>query len=107
MAWSVEVKEAAFEHLRWFGKKAGRKVLEEALEHLERDPLATTKNMKTLRPNRVAQRELRVFGPYRVLFSVDEDDQVVTIILVGEKRGNRLLVMGEEFSEHHESDSTE
>jgi hypothetical protein len=26
-----------------------------------------------------------------------------TIVLVGEKSGNRLLVMGEEFRAHHES----
>jgi hypothetical protein len=32
---------------------------------------------------------------------------LVTIVLVGEKRGNRLIVLVEEFSEHHESDSPE
>ena len=107
MAWPVEVKEAALEHLLWFGKKTGRKLLEKALQHLEQDPLAQTRNMKSLRSNPVAERELRLFGIYRVLFSVDLDAQRVTIILVGEKRGNRLLVMGEEFSEHHESDPPE
>jgi len=103
MAWIVQVKEMAVQHLRAFGKKTGRKVLEKALEHLERDPLAETKSLKTLRPNPVAQRELRLFGKYRVLFSVNEEDQTATIILVGEKVGNRLLVLGQEFSAHHES----
>jgi mRNA-degrading endonuclease RelE of RelBE toxin-antitoxin system len=107
MAWKVEVKEAAVEHLRWFGKKAGRQVLKAALEILEQDPLAESKNLKTLRPNRFAQRELRLFGKYRVLFSVEQEDQLVTVLLVGEKRGNLLLVLGEEFSAHHESDSFE
>jgi mRNA-degrading endonuclease RelE of RelBE toxin-antitoxin system len=107
MGWRVDVKEAALEHLLWFGKKTGRKVLKKALEYLEQDPLAETKNMKTLRPNKVADKELRLFGKYRVLFSVEADDQVVTIILVGEKVGNRLLVQGEEFSAHYESDSPE
>lgn len=107
MAWTVEVKEAALKHLQWFGKKAGRKILERALDFLERDPLAESKNLKTLRPNPVAERELRLFGKFRVLFSVDEESRVVTLILVGEKRGDRLLVMGEEFSEHHESDPLE
>jgi mRNA-degrading endonuclease RelE of RelBE toxin-antitoxin system len=107
MAWTVEVKEVAVEHLQWFGKKAGRKVLKEALAQLEQDPLAETKNMKTLSPNPIAQRELRLFGKYRVLFSVDEKDRLVTVILVGEKRGNRLLVVGEEFSAHHESNPPE
>jgi mRNA-degrading endonuclease RelE of RelBE toxin-antitoxin system len=106
MAWTVEVKESAVEHLQWFGKKTGRKLLKNALEYLEQDPLAETKNLKTLRPNSIADRELRLFGMYRVLFSVDEDARLVTIILVGEKRGNRLVVLGEEFAEH-ESDPLE
>lgn len=106
MPWTVELKEAALEHLQWFGEKTGRKLLERALEFLEQDPLAETRNLKTLRRNPIAQRELRLFGTYRLLFSVDEREHLVTIILVGEKRGNRLLVMGEEFSEH-EGNSTE
>ncbi len=106
MAWTVAVKQAAVEHLQWFAKKTGRKLLEKALALLQRDPLAETKNMKDLRPNPVADRELRLFGKYRILFSVDKNDQLITIILVGEKRGNRLLVMGEEFSAH-ESNSAE
>lgn len=106
MAWTIEVKEAALDHLRWIGKKTGRLILQKALEQLEADPLAQTRNMKTLRPNPVAGRELRVRGRYRVLFSVFEEEELVTIILVGEKRGNRLVVTGKEFSTH-ESDSPE
>lgn len=106
MAWQVEVKEAAVEHLQWFGKKTGRTLLKKALALLQQDPLAETKNMKTLRPNPIAQRELRLFGMYRVLFSVDTGAELVTIILVGEKRGDRLLVLGKEY-DAHESDSLE
>ena len=62
--------------------------------------------LKTLRPNPIAARELRLFGKYRVLFNVDEESEEVTIILVGEKRGNSLFVQGEEFT-GHESDPTE
>jgi mRNA-degrading endonuclease RelE of RelBE toxin-antitoxin system len=107
MAWTVAVKQVAVEHLEWFGKKTGRQVLKAAVAHLRRDPLAETKNMKTLRPNPVAQRELRLFGKYRVLFSVAPKERLVTIILVGQKVGNRLLVQGQEFSAHHESNSPE
>jgi mRNA-degrading endonuclease RelE of RelBE toxin-antitoxin system len=106
MPWKVRVKEAAVEHLQWFGKKTGRKLLEKALECLEQDPTAETKNLKVLRRNPVADRELRLFGKYRILFSVDRTESVATIVLVGEKRGNRLLVKGEEFSAH-ESDPAE
>lgn len=89
--------------LRWFGRKDGRLLLDTAVERLKADPLAETRHLKTLRPNAVAQRELRLFGKYRVLFNVDAAAEVVTIVLVGEKRGESLLVQGEEFTEHHES----
>jgi mRNA-degrading endonuclease RelE of RelBE toxin-antitoxin system len=107
MAWGVELKESVLDDLRWFGKKNGRQVLEAALQRLEDDPLAETRQMKTLRPNPVAGRELRLFGRYRVLFQVDEPARVVTIVLVGEKRGEALLVQGKEFTDHHESDPSE
>ena len=74
-------------------------------ERLAADPLATTRHLKSLRPNPVAHRELRLFGRYRVLFMVDEAEMTVTIVLVGEKRGNSLYVQGERFTAH-ESRST-
>ena len=107
MAWSVELKESVLDDLRWFGKKGGRQLLKEALQRLEEDPLVESRHMKTLRANPVAGRELRLFGKYRVLFNVDEPAQVVTIILVGEKRGESLLVQGQEFTGHHEIDPSE
>ena len=107
MAWRIEIKERAVEHFRWFGKRTARKLLKAVLSCLEHDPLADTKNLKTLRPNKIAQRELRLFGKYRVLFSVDKPEHLATVILVGEKRGDRLLVLGEEFRAHHESDPVE
>ena len=74
---------------------------------LAADPLAASRNMKTLRPNPVAHRELRLRGKYRVLFNVDREEAQVTIVLVGEKRGQSLIVRGEEFNAHHESDPAE
>lgn len=107
MRWTVMLKESVINDLRWFGKKDGPRLLKEAEQRLAADPLIETRNMKSLRPNRVAQRELRLFGKYRVLFNVDEQARVVTIILIGEKRGNSLFVQGEEFIAHHESDLIE
>ncbi len=106
MTWTVSLKESAIDDLRWFGKKDGRLLLKEAEQHLSADPLLESRSIKTLRPNPVAERELRLFGKYRVLFNVDEENEEVTIILVGEKRGNSLLVQGEEFT-GHESDTAE
>jgi hypothetical protein len=74
---------------------------------LRADPITENRNAKTLRPEPVAQRELRLFGKYRVLFNLDEEAREVTIVLVGEKRGDSLIVREEEFTTHHESDSAE
>jgi mRNA-degrading endonuclease RelE of RelBE toxin-antitoxin system len=63
--------------------------------------------MKKLRPNPVAQRQLRLFGRYRILFNVDRAKRRVTIVLVGEKRRDALIVQGRRFTTHHESDPTE
>lgn len=76
------------------------------MARLAADPVRETRHLKTLRPNPVAQRELRLFGKYRVLFSVEPAESLVTIVLVGEKKGESLLVRGERFTVH-ESNPTE
>jgi hypothetical protein len=58
-------------------------------------------------PKAVAQRELRLFGKYRMRFNVNPAEEEVTILLVGEKGGRSLFVLGEELTEHHESRSAE
>jgi len=107
MGWTVKLQESVIGDLRWFGRKDGRILLNEAETLLSTDPRAESRSMKTLRSNSFAQRELRLFGKYRVLFSVDEEEQEVTIVLVGEKRGDTLFVRGQEFTAHHESDPAE
>jgi mRNA-degrading endonuclease RelE of RelBE toxin-antitoxin system len=107
MPWNVTLKDSVIDDLRWFGKKDGRVILAAAEERLVADPLTETRNLKLLRPNPIAQRELRLFGNVRVLFNVDEEKQTVVIVLVGEKHGSTLLVQGQEYTKHHESDSTE
>jgi mRNA-degrading endonuclease RelE of RelBE toxin-antitoxin system len=107
MAWCVQLKQSVLDDLRWFGKKNGRQLLKAALQRLEQDPLSETRQLKTLRPHPVGGRELRLFGKYRALFRVDAPAEVVTIVLVGEKRGEALLVQGKEFREHHETDPSE
>ncbi len=107
MPWTIDLKESVIKDLRWFGKKDGRLLLKEALRLLSEDPQIESRNMKTLRPNSLAQKELRIFGKYRVLFNVNARARKATILVVGEKRGHSLIVQGEEFSEHHESDSVD
>ena len=105
-AWTVSLRKSVIDDLRALGHKQGRTVLKEATARLSSEPLATTRHLKSLRPNPVAHRELRLFGRYRVLFSVDEPEMAVIIVLIGEKRGNSLYVQGKRFTAH-ESRSTE
>jgi mRNA-degrading endonuclease RelE of RelBE toxin-antitoxin system len=100
MGWSVKLKLSVLDDLRWFGRKDARVILRAILDRLVSDPLTETRNNKTLRPNPVAQRELRVIGKYRALFNVDPEAAEVTIVLVGEKRANSLVVQGREFVLH-------
>jgi prevent-host-death family protein len=72
MPWSVLLKPSVVDDLRWFGKTLGRKHLESAEERLSEDPLIESRNMKTLRPNGVAERELRLLGKYRILFNTEQ-----------------------------------
>ncbi len=89
------MKESVIDDLSALGRKLGRALLKAAAERLSSDPLATTRHLKSLRPNPVAHRELRLFGRYRVLFTVDQTERTITIVLVGEKQGNSLYVQGE------------
>ena len=80
MSWTVNLKESVIADLRWFGRRDSRMLLKEAEQQLSSNPLRESRNMKTLRPNPVAERELRMFGKYRVLFNLDEEAEEVTII---------------------------
>ena len=100
MAWTAQINEDAIGDAEWFGRKTGRQLLQTAIQRLSVDPTAETRHMKTLRSNPVAQRELRLFGDYRILFDVDAEASAVQILVVGEKRGNSLFVRGQEYTRH-------
>ncbi len=76
------------------GRKQERLLLREALRRFEQDPLASTRNMKELRPNTLAQRELRILGKYRLFYNVDPGENAVTLVRAGKKRGSRLFMHG-------------
>ena len=65
-------------------------------EQLVDQPGQETRNRKRLRPNQLAEWELRI-DAFRVLYDVDTADHVVSIRAVARKRGNRLFVYGEEM----------
>ena len=72
-----------------------------ALDAIERqllhEPLVETRNRKPLRPNPIAPWELRV-GKLRVFYEVDaEKADVVNVLAIGIKTGNRLFIASQEM----------
>jgi mRNA-degrading endonuclease RelE of RelBE toxin-antitoxin system len=57
-----------------------------------------TRNRKPLRPNALATWELRI-GELRVYYEITQDpEDVVTIVAIGVKDGNRVRIGGMEIS---------
>ena len=63
---------------------------------LSYEPDMESRNRKRLRPNELADWELRI-DPFRVFYSIDADEQIVMVLAVGRKDGNRLWLRGEEY----------
>jgi len=77
-----------------------QRILEAAiLSRLEHQPATPTKAVERLRPNPLAEFELRA-GGLRALYNVQGDE--VVILIVGRKVANRLIVEGEEFYGHQD-----
>ena len=103
MAFKLTITEDAERQFRSLSVRE-QGILEAAIRsRLEHQPTTTSKAIKQLRPNPLVDFELRV-GNLRVLYNVEGDE--VTILVVGRKSGNRLVVEGEEFH-GHQDDSTE
>jgi mRNA-degrading endonuclease RelE of RelBE toxin-antitoxin system len=81
-----------------------QRILEAAvLSRLAHQPTTASRSVKQLRPNPLAEWELRV-GDLRILYNVSESE--VVLLVVGRKAGNKLIVEGREFHGHR-GDSAE
>ena len=79
--------------LRKFDQRIIMTAIEEQLQH---QPVEETRNRKRLRPNALAEWELRV-DTFRVFYDVDAENALVKIEAVGQKQGNKLFIHGEEY----------
>jgi hypothetical protein len=98
MEWRVEFANAVLKILA-SARKADRRLLLDGIKtHLiENDPLAVTRNKFPLRrSSTLAERELRLDN-WRVFYTVMKDADWVIVNLIGEKRGNKLIIHDEEF----------
>lgn len=87
---------AAVGDLKPFRKYEQRLIVDGVNEQLTHEPRVETRNRKQLRPNKVAEYELRI-EKFRVFYDVDDSVKAVKIVMVGHKDGNKLIVRGKEF----------
>jgi mRNA-degrading endonuclease RelE of RelBE toxin-antitoxin system len=99
MAFHISITADAESQWRALSARQQR-LLEAAIQtRLAQQPTTPTKAVKRLRPNPLAEFELRV-GDLRVLYNVEETQ--VILLVVGRKVGNKLIVEGTEFHGHQD-----
>jgi mRNA-degrading endonuclease RelE of RelBE toxin-antitoxin system len=81
------------ESIRTFAQRRLVTAMELQLAH---EPSRETRNRKRLRPNDLAEWELRV-DEFRVFYDLLEEDEVVKIVAIGLKEGNDLFIHGERY----------
>ena len=87
----------AVEDLRFFSKADRKWVVNETEKQLAHEPAVETRNRKRLRPNKVAEWELRI-DRFRVFYDVDSENRLIKVRTVAYKEGNALYVRGIKFS---------
>jgi mRNA-degrading endonuclease RelE of RelBE toxin-antitoxin system len=92
----IEFTPEAVEDLRLLRKFDQQQILGAIERQLRDQPTQETRNRKRLRPNQLAEWELRV-GDFRVFYVIDQDQAAVKIEAVGYKQGSKLFVHGEEY----------
>ena len=99
MPFRITITEAAEQQFRALPARDQRILQTAIASRLEHQATTLTRAVKQLRPDPLAQFELRA-GDSRVLYNVEGDE--VVILVVGRKVGNTLIVGGEEFHGHQD-----
>lgn len=86
----------AIEDLQLFRTHNQRRIVQAIEIQLQYQPTQQTRNRKQLRPNSLAEWELRI-DSFRVFYDVDLEQSVVKIEAIGYKQGNTIFVHGEEY----------
>ena len=94
--WKVLLSDTAVRQFRALPKARQASVKQRIRLHLqENDPGEETRNKFRLRrPSPQAEYELRL-GDLRVFYRIR--DETVEVVLIGVKRGNQVVIGGEEF----------
>jgi len=92
---AIEFTPGAIDDLRQLRKYDQQRISSAVETQLAYQPDNESRNRKRLRPNPIADWELRV-GVHRVFYDVDAVGQRVSIAAIGHKRGNRLFIRGKD-----------
>ena len=99
MPFDIAITEDADRQFRSLLAREQRILQAAILSRLQDQPLTPTKAIKRLRPNALAEFELRA-GNLRALYNVEANE--VVILIVGRRVGNKLIVENEEFYGHQD-----
>jgi mRNA-degrading endonuclease RelE of RelBE toxin-antitoxin system len=98
MGYLIEYSPDALNHLAYLKKRDQRVVVDGIERNLSHKPLRMSRNQKRMRPNLLADWELRL-GNLRVYYLVRESPlNRVSVVAVGKKLGNRVFIAGEEIA---------
>jgi mRNA-degrading endonuclease RelE of RelBE toxin-antitoxin system len=95
--YEIRFTPEALDDLKSLRKSEQKKVLDGIDTQLEHEPTVVTRNRKRLRPNDLAEWEIRI-EKFRVFYDVDEQVKIVKVEAVGYKAGSKLFIHGEEYA---------
>lgn len=99
MPFQITITEEADRQFCALSAREQRTLEAAIMSRLPHQPSTPTKAIKRLRPNPLAEFELRV-GDLRALYNIETDK--VVVLIVGRKVGNKLIVEDEEFHGHQD-----
>ncbi|MCU0543884.1 MAG: type II toxin-antitoxin system RelE/ParE family toxin [Oscillatoriaceae cyanobacterium Prado104] len=91
--YDIEFTSEAIEDLKSFRRSEQQTIISGIDTQLKYQPTVETRNRFPMRPNEVAEWELRI-DKYRVFYNVETFVKIVSIEVVGFKIGNQLFVRG-------------
>jgi len=94
--YTIVLSARAIEALESMRKYDQKRIRDALAEQLESQPQVETRNRKKLRPGGPAEWEIRV-GDYRAFYDVNEEEEQVRVVVIGYKKGSKLIILGEEY----------
>jgi mRNA-degrading endonuclease RelE of RelBE toxin-antitoxin system len=95
--YTIEFTDDAKRQLRQFPARNQRALVSSIEEQLTHQPTEPTRNRKQLRPNQLAEWELRV-QEFRVFYNVEETEYSVAVVAIAVKKGNKFIIEGKEYT---------